>query len=311
MPKIDAKTWNKLMVLGKKKGSMLLSDLAHEMELSAEDTITFIQEVFPAGVGARISQKDDQVWIELDADSIQYMLPLSAGEWTHLYHMMDSAPLKEFENDAFHSLKAKLSAEGPVKVVMDIMKHLEVWDQELSTDEQMVVKFLDDAVLAKEIVKISTHDGKAYDLFPCRVLHLDGNLSLIAEDSRDHCLMVIPLRDVAEASANQTHRTPKVQPFEVEEFISAIRAMSEKETRLILKIINHEAVNLFPDHHFLGKPCMITNSNGDLIWAAYIEPCEALFDWVYSLGRNVEILDPTKFKEQYFMYCEDKLRKIA
>jgi hypothetical protein len=87
--------------------------------------------------------------------------------------------------------------------------------------------------------------------------------------------------------------------------------MNEKETRLVLKIHHPGSVNLFPDHHFLGKPAMVTNGNGDLIWAAYVEPCEALFDWVASLGEDVEILDPTNFKEEFLSYCEEKLRKVA
>jgi hypothetical protein len=56
---------------------------------------------------------------------------------------------------------------------------------------------------------------------------------------------------------------------------------------------------------------MITNPNGDLIWAAYVEPCEALYDWLITLGKRVEILDPIKFKDEYLTYCEEKLRKIA
>jgi hypothetical protein len=134
---------------------------------------------------------------------------------------------------------------------------------------------------------------------------------MIAEDAGDHCLMVIPLNMINSCDAISKNGSPRVTNFEIEEFIAAVRSMNEKETRLILKIYNPQAVNLFPDHHFLGKPCMVTNPEGDLIWAAYVEPCQDLFDWVYSLAHHVEILDPTNFKEQYFAYLEDKMRKIA
>ena len=56
---------------------------------------------------------------------------------------------------------------------------------------------------------------------------------------------------------------------------------------------------------------MITIPNGDLIWAAYVEPCEDLFEWLLSLGSNVDILDPGRFKDEFLSYCEEKLRKIA
>jgi hypothetical protein len=157
---------------------------------------------------------------------------------------------------------------------------------------------------------VTTHH-KNYQVLPCKVIHLEGRLSLIAEDMNDHCLLVVPMIELMELTTIQSTKSPRVTAFEVDEFIVAIRSMSEKETRLILKIHDPQSVNLFPNHHFLGKPCMITNPQGDLIWAAYVEPCDDLFEWLISLNGNVEILDPTKFKDDFLMYCEEKLRKVA
>jgi predicted DNA-binding transcriptional regulator YafY len=56
---------------------------------------------------------------------------------------------------------------------------------------------------------------------------------------------------------------------------------------------------------------MVKNPNGDLIWAAYVEPCAHLYEWLIGLGRRVEILDPVSFKQDYLDYCEEKLRNIA
>ena len=134
---------------------------------------------------------------------------------------------------------------------------------------------------------------------------------MIAEDVNDHCLLVVPVNELVSVSNVDTTSHPRVSSFEIEEFIFAIRSMSERETRLILKIHDPQFLNLFPDHQFLGKPCMVTNPNGDLIWAAYVEPCEDLFEWLISLKSNVEILDPIKFKEEYLTYCVEKLRKVA
>jgi len=208
-------------------------------------------------------------------------------------------------------LKKKVTENGPIKVVMELLNQLELWDQELSDVQQMMVKDLESAIHDKQLISLITKDEKTYNLHPCKVLHLEGHLSLIAEDSQDHCLVVVPMKDVKEFKCVSSTSVSKVSPFEVEEFIQAIRSMNEKETRLILKIHDPQSTNLFPDHHFLGKPCMITNPNGDLIWAAYVEPCEALFEWLMTLGKNVEILDPIKFKQEYLDYCEEKLRKVA
>lgn len=310
MAKIDAKTWNKLVLLGEKQGAIKLKDLSAEIGLKEEDTLIFLRQLFPNGVGAEVYQQDQDCWVDIDANAIQYMLPLTPSEWIQLHQSLHS-----FEFGALHpaveSLKKKVSDSGPIKVLMEMLDQLQVWDQELSPVEQKFIQTLDEAAASKQLLKIGTDENKFYSVFPCKVLHLEGQLSLIAEDLHDHCLMVFSIKSLTEAVVIPGSTQPKTTNFELEEFIGCIRAMNEKETRLILKIFDPQEINLFPDHHFLGKPCMITNPNGDLIWAAYVEPCEALFEWVATLGNQVEILDPTKFKDQYLRYCEDKLRKIA
>lgn len=301
--------WQKLQVLGEKQGAIKLKDLSSEMGLKEEETLACLRQMFPEGTGVEIYNKGSECWVDLNSESIHYMLPLSPAEWLQLHQMLTTQKIQETE--ATNSLRRKVTESGPIKVVMQLFNQLEMWDQELNDLEQKFINELDTAVNEKQLVSISTKDDRNYVVHPCRVLHLEGHLSLIAEDAQDHCLLVIPMNDVGEVQVIPSTKTPKVTPFEIEEFIMAIRAMNEKETRLILKIHDPQSTNLFPDHHFLGKPCMVTNPNGDLIWAAYVEPCEALYDWLVTLGNKVEILDPVKFKEEYLMYCEEKLRKIA
>ena len=306
---VSSEVWKKLLILGEKQGSIKLNDLSLEMKLSPEETLGFLRQVFPAGTGLEVYHKDHECWVDIKSEAIQYMLPLSPGEWIQLHHILSHH--KSVETPVTYSLKKKVIENGPIKVVMELLSQLEIWDQELSETQQEMVKSLEDAIHDKKLLNLVTHEEKSYVLHPCKVLHLEGQLSLIAEDSHDHCLIIVPMKDVHHFEAVNSSSQPEVTAYEIEDFIAAIRAMNEKETRLILKIHDPSSTNLFPDHHFLGKPCMITNPNGDLIWAAYVEPCEALFEWLMTLGKNVEILDPVKFKDEYLMYCEEKLRKIA
>jgi hypothetical protein len=301
--------WKKLMLLGHKEGSIKLTDLAHEMDLGAEETLVFMRELFPEGTGVQVYHKDKECWLDFKSESIQYMLPLSPAEWIHLYHILNSHIT--IESPVNYSLRKKVTENGPTKVVMELLSQLDQWDQDLTELQQSMVHQLEEGIVDKHLIELMTIDDKCYHLYPCKVIHLEGYLSLIAEDAEDHCLTVVPLKDVKHFETLQKNMKIKVTTFEVEEFITAIRSMSEKETRLILKIHDPGSINLFPDHHFLGKPCMVTNPNGDLIWAAYVEPCDSLYEWIITLGKNVEILDPLKFKEEYLMYCEEKLRKIA
>lgn len=306
---VSSDIWKKLMVLGEKQGSIKLTDLATEMNLGPEETLGFMRQIFPAGTGMEVYHKDNECWVDIRSEAIQYMLPLSPAEWIQLHQILSNH--KSVETPVTYSLKKKVTDNGPIKVVMELLTQLDLWDQELTEGQQKMIKDLETGVQEKHLLNLSTAEGKSYLLQPCKVLHLEGQLSLIAEDAEDHCLIVVPLNEIAHTEVLQKNVQLRVTPYEVEEFITAVRAMNEKETRLILKIHDPQSINLFPDHHFLGKPCMITNPNGDLIWAAYVEPCHSLYEWLMTLGKNVEILDPVRFKEEYLSYCEEKLRKIA
>jgi hypothetical protein len=306
---VNSHIWKNLQILGEKQGAIKLNDLAEEMNLGQQETLIFLRQIFPAGSGLEVYHHNNECWLDINSEAVQYMLPLTPGEWISLHEIL--LETKKVDSPVLYSLRKKITENGPVKTVMELLNQLEVWDQELTELQQKMIKDLELGIHEKCLLTVSTIEDKDYLLNPCKVLHLEGHLSLIAEDAEDHCLIVIPLREIKSIDNIHKNFHPKVTAFEIEEFIMAVRAMNEKETRLILKIHDPQSINLFPNHHFLGKPCMITNPNGDLIWAAYVEPCDSLFEWLMSLGKNVEILDPLRFKEEYLMYCEEKLRKIA
>lgn len=302
----------KLMVIGEKQGTISLEDLSEEMGLSSEEALVFLRQIFPNGSGVEVYNQNNQCLVDIDANALQYMLPLSPGEWLSLHQVLSQVSKSETQKyPALNSLKKKVVECGPVKAVMELLNQLEQWDLELNEKQQTYISLLDEAVAQKKAVDFSTNKNKHYRVLPCRIIHLEGQLSMIAEDLSDHCMLVMAVSEIVELNLLESPVTAKVSGFEVDEFIAAIRSMNEKETRLILKIHDPQSLNLFPDHHFLGKPCMITNPSGDLIWAAYVEPCDDLYEWLLSLGGNVEILDPGNFKDNFLTYCEEKLRKVA
>jgi len=310
--KLGVEVVKKLMVIGDKQGTIKLADLASEMGLSCEDTLVFLREWFPEGGGVEVYSNNNESLVDIDASSLEYMLPLSPTEWMGLHQLVGSLGPSHFQKiPALKSLYKKMTENNAIFKVMGLLQEIEAWDQEINEKQQVYLNQLETAIQNKSLLGVTTTHHKNYQIFPCKIIHLEGRLSLIAEDMNDHCLLVVPMNELQELWDVQSTKIPRVTAFEVDEFIVAIRSMGEKETRLILKIHDPQSVNLFPDHHFLGKPCMITNPAGDLIWAAYVEPCDDLFEWLISLRGNVEILDPTKFKDDFLMYCEEKLRKVA
>lgn len=310
--KFSPEALKKLMVIGEKQGSIGLKDLSGQIGLSQEDTLAFLREMFPDGNGLEIYNNEHECMVDIDASALLYMLPVTPSEWMGLSHVLENlSPLEMAKNPSLVSLQKKVSENDPIKAVMQLLNQLESWDLELNDKQQSFVHKIDQSIQDKHIMGLKTTHDKHYQVYPWKVIHLEGQLSVIAEDMQDHCLLVVPVNELEELWEVSSTSKSRVSSFEVDEFIAAVRSMSEKETRLILKIHDPQNVNLFPEHHFLGKPCMITNPNGDLIWAAYVEPCEDLYEWLLSLKSNVEILDPSKFKDEFLMYCEEKLRKVA
>jgi hypothetical protein len=297
---------------GERQESIKSNKLATELNMAPDEVLSFLRQIFPVGVGVGIEiyYRTDEYWIDFQNVCSQYHLPLSPNEWIHLYQIIFS---KDFnKSPVIQDLRKKITEKGPLKRVTDLLSQLDVWDKEVHDAYKQIRKDLEESIKQSCLLRLRNKSGKSCSIYPWKIIHLEGVLSLVAEDFQEHCLLVIQIRDIELIETLEKKSSPKkVSNFEVEEFISAIRSMSEKETRLILKIHQSEGINLFPEDHFLGKPCMVTNPNGDLIWAAYIEPCESLFEWILNMGKRVEILDPLKFKEEYLVYCEEKIKKIA
>jgi predicted DNA-binding transcriptional regulator YafY len=311
MNKTGISIWKNVCLIGAQQGAIKVSDLSEQIGLSQIETMTLLRQLFPEGTGAEIYQKDGEQWVDFSAQSMEYMLPLTPGEWLKLRELVLMSSLAGEDDKVFNSLKKKLLDDGPIQTIMNILGHLEKWEHFLNEDQQKFLNQIEVAIDQKSVIELKSSDEKIYNLFPWRIVFLEGHLSLIAEDTYDHCLVVFSFQNMKGISSSDTSFNPRASLFEIDEFISAIRSMGDKETRLILKIHTPQNINLFPQYHFLGKPCMITNSNGDVIWAAYVEPCEDLYDWLLSLGAEIDILDPTSFKTDFLSYCEAKLRKIA
>jgi hypothetical protein len=307
-----SKLIQKLGGIGEKQGKVALKDLASELELPLEDTLIFLRGIFPEGKGVEVYWVDERCWVDIDASALNYMLPLRPSEWlalNELFSQLDSHQITESKE--LERLKKKITTNGPMKSLMMLLEELNQWDLQLNENLENILTQLDLAINSQTKIQVQTIQKKSYSLYPLKTIHLEGKLSLIAEDAQDHCMVIMAVEEITVLEMLTPGAGRRVSSFEVEEFIKALRVLNETEVRLILKIHDPESANLFPDHHFLGRPYMVANPQGDLIWAAYVEPCSDLFEWLISLEGKVEILDPVKFKDEYLRYCEEKLRKIA
>lgn len=173
------------------------------------------------------------------------------------------------------------------------------------------IKLIEDCILEEKYLKLTLESGKTLDCFPRKMVHLDGHLSLIGEDLSDCCIFNLFIKEISAVEPLSLDYKKNFSNLEINEFINSIRAISENEIRLILKIHDMTQINLEPSHLHMGTPSMVTNSDGDHIWAASVEPCEAVYEWIFSMGRAVEILDPSAFRQSYLDFCVGKLKKTG
>jgi hypothetical protein len=150
--------------------------------------------------------------------------------------------------------------------------------------------------------------------FVHKVLFLEGALSVIIEDPRYHTLLAHKISDLPfPLSTKPLDRLvdSPITSHDIDEYVRSIRSMNDAEIRLIMKVKDPALFTSLPAYHHLSKPYLVTNGEGDLIWAAYVEPCADLFEWIYSLEGHAEIMDPVDFKQQYQSYVKMKKRQTA
>lgn len=163
----------------------------------------------------------------------------------------------------------------------------------------------DDYLRKRVILNITFISDSHIDLYPHRLLYLEGELSIIGEDCSAKCVTSHRLDDIVSIKLDDNHTyIPNFSSMEINDFIMAIRAVGGAEERLVLKIASNKNVDLLPSYHFFGNPYVTYNSMGDRIWGASVELSEHLYEWLFEIREKVEILDPILVKRGILDYCE-------
>lgn len=177
---------------------------------------------------------------------------------------------------------------------------------------ESLITFIRQAAFEKTPLNFLRKNKEKTLLIPYKVLYLDGSLCVIAEKVTNKELMQLQIEEVISANEAQVESLhPTYSEVEIDDYINALRVIGETGVRLVLKLYSQVNFNSQLDfHHFAGQ-CVFTNPQGDIIWAATVEPDDAIFEWLSAYGSEIEILDPLSFKKKFLEYCEDKLKKLA
>ena len=167
-------------------------------------------------------------------------------------------------------------------------------------------KKIDYDIICRKSIKIEFFSHKECDVFPHRLVYLDGVLCVVGENIHDKSLVYFGVEDISDVTNLEYVYEPNLSQLEVNEFIGHLRLINGKEERLVLKIYSQDQDDLLPPHHFLGNPFVTSSTEGDMIWAATIEMCDDVFNWLYKMRDRVEVLDPGHIRKEFSHFCELK-----
>lgn len=141
-------------------------------------------------------------------------------------------------------------------------------------------------------------------VYPYRVVYIDGELELICQNKEYLFVEQFLVSDITEVELKPLYFRPEWGHFLIEEFLSAGRAITGNEIRLVLKVTTQEFVNLGPSFHYFSSPYTAINSHGQIIWAASVELSWPLFEWLAQIRDQIEILDPPLLENELELYIE-------
>jgi len=247
----------------------------------------------------------DQEFIYPIDKNFQFKLDFTLAEWLALQMIIPAENLDKaslyFEQIIRNKMRLAQSTFAQYSLVKKEGERL----SELPSFENLKKK-IDRDIVTKQVIKLHFFNDKECEIFPHRLVFLDGVLCVIGENIKDKTLLFFSLDDISDVSQIVSDYEPNLSPIEVSEFIGHIRLVNGKVERLVLKFYSQEGADLLPEHHFLGNPFVTSSTEGDLIWAATLEVCDDLLLWLYHMRDRVEILDPGHLRKDFAQFCEIK-----
>jgi hypothetical protein len=259
-------------------------------------------------IGLNLKLEDNQLLPA--SENLALNIELRLSEWLALQSTLnnivtdDGAEFAKIKEQGLESFSEGVEYTSLLNVLKNEAKKQEYF-QERSHQHHGALKTLEESTQNKAVLEITLKDHKVFDLYTHRLVFLDGELCVVGEDISDRCLVYFPIEELSNLKKlEKIDYQANFSSLEVNDFIFAIRAITGNEERLVLKIKNQESINLTPAYHFLGNPFITSNLEGDLIWAASIETSSDLYDWLYSMKDQIEILDPKNLREDFEAFCQ-------
>jgi len=257
------------------------------------------------------------------SEKIHLTFKLSGTAWIISKSIIDS------HTDFKNIFEVDISLKNPFKKEINAIKELSLIDtisflNEIETSKKNDEKYLTYNNKASEVQILNlemaikktlsvevNQNSLIHSFLPRKIAYLEGGLNVIGETISDKRLICLPIYESNKVKIQSYIPEMNFSSQEIDDFIYSLKSMNDQTVRLVLKIFARDKFSENYQHQFADNPCLMTNQEGDYIWAATLEPSEDVYDWLFSLFGEIEILFPVNFKRDFLNYCEDKLKKLA
>jgi hypothetical protein len=292
-----------------------VNQIASELEIDSKELTDYFSFLGLFQLNIDIFKKNNEILVEIgELKPIKF--DLSISEWLSL---QGHFPLLEgFTGKKFNTLlKEKLHIIEEQNIGTSLYDALEIENELHESRQDNSVSFsiiIEEINQAQNIAELTLIGNKYVEVYPHKLVHIDGTLNMIGEEVGDGCLVHIPISNIESViETSKGQYSPHYSVHEINDFILALRTVSGSEERLVLKVKDQENQEFETGYHFMADPYITTNMEGDVIWAASVEVSEKLYEWLFQLGDKIEILDPSSIKEGYqnFLYSKNNPQKKA
>lgn len=318
----DDSFWQILCHLEQLKAPRPVSEICEALKVSEQKLIKVLYFLHGLNVQFTIENSDEGAFIVPPTETSIIQFNFTLSEWLSFQSHFPAIDLYK-KGKSHDTLIRKLSdiekkydkhdlymAEDFVMPTID-QACLDMDDESFEAGVEDKLKIIELAIVRKNLIHLKLKCGNTLLLYPHRIVNIEGGLSVVGEDSQDSCVTYIKVIEIEDLNINSIDDyMPRYSGVEINQFIRGLREISDSEIRLILKIYDRE-LSLDPHYEFIGRPYVTINSMGERIWAATVEPSDALFNWISGFGTKVEILEPVSFKKQYLQYLENDLKKAG
>lgn len=300
--------WKVLVSLEGLQGPKLLQELLQELDCTHDKFLEVCSFLVNLSIKVKTSDEAGHCVVHPFDKSERVHLELTTSEWLAL--QAHYPKMNELQESTFHTIwedcAERIEQDYPEYSLSKAQKEEGELHQALGHlrfQHKEFISTIESTLNDHSLLEVKLQDGKVFDLYTHKLVYLDGALSLVGEDCTDRCLVYFNIDEVGDLrKIGVSDYRPNFSSVEVHDFIFAIRAVSGNEERLVLKILNQEGIDLNPSYHFLGNPYITANIDGEMIWAASVEISESLYDWLYDMKDQVEILDPVDLREDFERY---------